>query len=135
MNAPFTVAPAATPAEVELEFEVTIVPHGPVHLLSPDGRTALAELMERAQGVAQAALAGASPPMPAALAAAVAVTIRCRDAVGRCEAALARAVNSTEEQAYEAAQLTWTAASEEFEAAFDTLKTRFEKEFPHGSHQ
>lgn len=131
MNAPFSIAPPA-PAEVEVEFEVTIVPRGPVHLLSPDGRAALSELMERAQGVAQAALAGSAPPMPASLAAAVAVSIRCWGVLSSSEAALARAVNSTEEHEYEAAQLTWTAASEAFEEAFNTLKTRFEKEFPHG---
>ena len=132
MNAPFTLAPAASSAEVELDFEVTIVPRGPVRLLSDDGRSALVELMAGAQTLALAALAGAAPPMPASLAAAVAVTIRCWDVLGSSEAALARAVNSTEEQECEAAQLSWTAASEAFEEAFNTLKTRFEKEFPHG---
>lgn len=129
MNAPFTIVPPAEPAEVELEFEVTIVPRGAVHLLSDDGRAALAELMERAQGVAQAALAGANPPMPASLAAAVAVTIRCWEAAISSELALARAVHLTDE-AYEAARLTWETAGEAFEEAFNTLKTRFEKEFP-----
>lgn len=130
MNAPFAIVPAVEPAEVELDFEVTIVPRGPVHLLSDDGRTALAELMTGAQTVALAALAGETPPLPASLAARVQIAIDRWDAQAKAEKADRH--SPVQDDALAAAHRV---AKEAFEDAFNILINRFEKEFPRGSDQ
>lgn len=124
----------AAPAEVELEFEVTIVPHGPVHLLSGDGRLALGELMSRGQAAALAALAG-TPPIPATLAARLQVAIDRWDALAKAEKALKlgfRRPHGPEQQDLQAPAAAYDTAKEAFEDAFNVLINRFEKEFPHG---
>jgi len=125
MSAPLAMGPVVEPAEVEVDFEVTIVPKGPLHLLSDDGRAALAELMDSAQSVALATLAGARPPLPTSLAARLAILLRCWDELITAEGAQIDSPVQDDALAHAVG-----AAREEFDLAFNALKTRFEEEFP-----
>ncbi len=125
----------AAPAEIELEFEVTIVPRGPVHLLSEDGRSALTELMARGQAAALAALAGATAPLSATLATKLQIAVDRWDALAKAERALkAASPESVRPRQHDqpAPAAAFDAAKEAFEDAFNILINRFEKEFPHG---
>lgn len=107
----------------DVEFAVTITAQ-PLGEMAPKTREALMALIEATRLQAEQMLAGAvpalpdpaAPPLPATLAALVA------RAIAAFEIYEARPSGSGRLPAFL-----------EFRDAFNTLKTRFEKEFPHGS--